>query len=172
MAVLPSRMIRLELRFAGSGMLQKRWKIAVAITVKRIRHQTPISACQSRRTSAQPANCSAIPIQNAAAGNGVPNAAMRSMWSLIRAFVRLQIPVARKQSTMSSLPAVSVHERSPYMNLFSYNFRRHRAYCDAGRVPIPDRIRHATRNDPRHQDQLSRTEQVHLSADDRAPRLA
>jgi hypothetical protein len=36
----------------------------------------------------------------------------------------LQSPVTRKQSTMSSLPAVSVHERSPYMNLFSYNFRR------------------------------------------------
>src|SRR5712691_707006 len=49
---------------------------------------------------------------------------MRSIWSLIRAFVRLQSPVTRKQSTMSSLPAVSVHERSPSMNLFSYNFRR------------------------------------------------
>src|SRR5882762_4261060 len=89
----------------------------------------------------------------------------------MRAGVRLQRPVMRKQDTMSSLPAVSVHERSPYMNLFSYNFRRPTLARSRSR-PIPDRIRHAIRNDQRHQDQLSRTGQGPLSADVRARRLA
>src|SRR2546428_13669794 len=53
-----------------------------------------------------------MPTQNAAAGNGVWNAAMRSMWSLMRALVRLQRPVARKQTTISSRPAASSHEGS------------------------------------------------------------
>src|SRR5438309_1017371 len=96
---------------------------------------------------------------------------MRSMWSLILAFVRLQIPVTRKQSTIRSLPAVSVHERSPYMNLFSYNFRRpHLAATPV--ASDTDRIRHAIRNDQRHQDQLSHPGQGSPSADVRARRLA
>jgi len=41
------------------------------------------------------------------------------------------------------------------MNLFSYNFRRP-DLTRGSQPPIPDRIRHAIRNDQRHQDQLSR----------------
>src|SRR6266704_1428630 len=96
---------------------------------------------------------------------------IRSIWSLILAFVRLQIPVTRKQSTMRSLPAVSVHERSPYMNLFSYNFRRPTLARSRSRS-IPDRIRHAIRNDQRHQDQLSHPGKGPPSADVRTRRLA
>src|SRR5258706_866269 len=55
------------------------------------------------------------------------------MSCLIRVFVRCKRRVARKQSKIGSLPAVSIHERSPYMNLFSYNFCRP-SRRDAGRA--------------------------------------
>src|SRR3954467_15152022 len=48
-----------------------------------------------------------MPTQNVAAGKGTPKPAMRSIWSAMRAFVRFEMPVARKKSTISWRPAMS-----------------------------------------------------------------
>src|SRR2546422_92742 len=62
-ARLPRSVRREMFRCTGSLLVQKRWKIAVAVMVNTIRQITPVAGCQSKATSAQPASCSALPRQ-------------------------------------------------------------------------------------------------------------
>src|SRR5439155_8566326 len=67
-ARLPRSVMREMFRCTGSLLVQKRWKIAVAVMVNSIRQITPTAGCQSKATSAQPVSCSAMPSQEVAAG--------------------------------------------------------------------------------------------------------
>ncbi len=68
-------------RFTGSSTSQKRKSSAEAATVKTMRHSAPKAGYQSKSTSAEPTNSSAMPVQKVATGNGALNIVRRWMWS-------------------------------------------------------------------------------------------
>jgi len=112
-------MIRLMLPFIRS-ILQKRWNI------RGRRHGEQYEAIhadlgmQSARSKRAARECSAMPVQNANGRRRRAERRMRSMWSLIRALVRLQSPRHDgSRATIRRRPAVSSQEASPYIGSFS-----------------------------------------------------